>query len=183
MPVAENRLARSFDVSKPDKAWVADITCLWTDQGWLYLATVLDLFSRRIVGWAMDDNMRPQLVLKALNMAVVQRMPAPGLLHHTDRGSQYTSKDYQDSLKIHGLVPSMSRKGNCWDNAVAESFFSTLESELESRQRWKTRTQAKTAIFDYVEVFCNRQRRHSYLGNVSPDEFEKLAQAKRSVAA
>jgi len=173
LAVAPNLLDRQFEVHSPDSVWVADITCLWTDEGWLYLATVLDLFSRRVVGWAMDDNMRKELALRALEMAIKQRKPAHGLLHHSDQGSQYASKEYRDALTAAGIVCSMSRRGECYDNAVAESFFSTLEAELESRCKWHSRLAAKTAIHDFIEVFYNRQRRHSHIGNVSPDEYER----------
>jgi putative transposase len=171
LPVAENVLDRKFDVDAPNVAWVTDITCVWTAEGWLYLAAVLDLFSRRVVGFA-SERIDRALVLEALRVAVGRRGPNPGLLHHSDRGSQYASGDYQDALADLGVVCSMSRKANCWDNAVAESFFATLKTELVYTRRFATRAEAREAIFDFIEVFYNRRRRHSTLGYVSPVEFE-----------
>jgi len=171
-PVADNLLARDFHADEPNQKWVSDITYIRTWQGWLYLAIILDLYSRRVVGWAMDDNMKTGLVLKALDMAVTQRRPKPGLLFHSDRGSQYASGDFQAALSRHGFTCSMSRKGNCWDNAVAESFFSSMELELLDHTVLPTMKRGKTAVFDYIEVFYNRQRRHSYLNYVSPAAFE-----------
>ena len=183
LPVAPNLLERRFDAEAPNRVWVADITCLWTHEGWLYLAVVLDLFSRRVVGWAMDDNMRKELALKALGMAIGQRRPAAGLMHHSDRGSQYASAAYRAALDTAGAVCSMSRRGDCYDNAVAESFFSTLEAELEGRCRWETLEAARLAVFDYIEAFYNTRRRHSYLGKISPAAYEKATQEAKSVAA
>ena len=177
LPVAPNLLARQFQVAAANRVWVADITYVATGEGWLYLAAVLDLHSRRIVGWSMDERMTRQLVIDALNAAVARRQPAPGLLHHSDRGSQYASHDYQALLKRHGMQPSMSGKGNCWDNAVMESFFHTLKTELTYHQRYATRRQARAAIFEYIEAFYNRRRRHSFLGYLSPAEFESMAKA------
>lgn len=183
LPVAQNLLERRFDVESPNCVWVADLTCLWTHEGWLYLAVVLDLFSRRVVGWSMDDNMRKELALKALKMAMGQRRPAAGLMHHSDQGSQYASGAYRAALDAAGAVCSMSRRGDCYDNAVAESFFSTLEAELEERCRWETREAARLAIYDYIEAFYNTRRRHSYLGKISPAAYERMAQEARPVAA
>lgn len=170
---AANLLARVFTAPAPNRAWVADITALRTREGWLYLAVLLDLFSRRVVGWAMSAQPTRQLPLAALEAALAQRRPAPGLLHHSDRGSPYTSADYQEALSAHGLVSSMSRKGNCWDNAVAESFFATLKGELVPAARWTTRAAARLAVFEYIEVFYNRCRLHSALGYRSPVAVEQ----------
>ena len=172
LPVADNILDRKFDVDAPDVAWVTDITYVWTDEGWLYLAAILDLFSRRVVGHAMSKRIDRALVLEALRDAVGRRVPDAGLLHHSDRGSQYASGDYQDALAERGITCSMSRKGNCWDNAVAESFFATLKTECIYPRRFATRAEAREAIFYFIEVFYNGQRRHSTLGYVSPMEFE-----------
>jgi len=174
LPVAENLLDRRFEVRTPDKVWATDITYIWTREGWLYLAVVMDLFSRRIVGWSMADHMRTALVSGALEMAFGHRVPARSMMHHSDRGSQYASWDYQQMLKARGIECSMSRKAECYDNAVVESFFGTLKQELVYRTSWITRREARHAIHDYIEVFYNRRRRHSYLGNLSPAEFEKL---------
>ena len=172
-------LARRFAVAAPNTSWVTDITYLWTLEGWLYLAVIVDLFSRRVVGWALSERLERKLALHALDMALVQRQPAPGLLHHSDRGSQtgftqYASQEYQQRLRQYGIRSSMSRKGNCWDNAVAESFFATLKRELAYSSKWLTRAQARSAVFDYIERFYNRQRRHSALGYLSPANFERL---------
>ncbi len=172
LPVAENVLDRKFQAAAPDIAWVTDITYVWTAEGWLYVAAILDLFSRRVVGLAMSEHIDRALVLEALRNAVGRRVPNAGLLHHSDRGSQYASGDYQDALDGLGVVCSMSRKGNCWDNAVAESFFATLKNELVYTRRFATRAEAREAIFEFVEVFYNRHRRHSTIGYVSPMEFE-----------
>lgn len=172
LPVAENILDRKFEVDAPNVAWVTDITYVWTAEGWLYLAAILDLFSRRVVGLAMSERIDRELVLAALRNAVGRRVPNAGLVHHSDRGSQYASGDYQDALDDLGVVCSMSRKGNCWDNAVAESFFATLKTELVYTRRFATRAEAREAIFDFIEVFYNRRRRHSTLGYLSPVDFE-----------
>jgi putative transposase len=172
LPVAENVLDRKFEVDAPNIAWVTDITYVWTSEGWLYLAAILDLFSRRVVGFAMSERIDRALVLKALAAAVGRRVPNAGLVHHSDRGSQYASNDYQTALDELGVVCSMSRKGNCWDNAVAESFFATLKTELVYQRRFATRAEAREAIFEFIEVFYNCQRRHSSLGYVSPMEYE-----------
>ncbi len=171
-PVAANLLDRQFDVAEPDRVWTADITYIWTRAGWLYLAVILDLFSRRVVGWAMSNRIDCQLTLTALRMALWRRRPPLGLLHHSDRGSQYACADYRDKLDEHGLVCSMSRKGDCWDNAVSESFFKTLKVERVNDRDYWTREEAKTDIADYIELFYNRKRRHSYLGYASPVEYE-----------
>jgi transposase InsO family protein len=173
LPVADNVLDRKFDVDAPNVAWVTDITYVWTDEGWLYLAAILDLFSRRVVGHAMSERIDRALVLEALRDAAGRRIPDMGLLHHSDRGSQYASNDYQGALRELGVVCSMSRKGNCWDNAVAESFFATLKTECIYSRRFSTRTEARKAIFHFIEGFYNARRRHSTLGYVSPMEFEK----------
>lgn len=170
-----NVLDRQFQVAKPDRAWVADTTFVATRAGFLYLATLLDLYSRRVVGWAMGAQNTQQLVTQALDMAIAQRAPKPGLIHHSDQGSQYAAGLYQNALTQRGFVPSMSRKGNCHDNACAESFFSTLKNELIHHCDFHTREQARSAIFDYMELFYNRQRRHASLGYVSPAQFEKRA--------
>jgi transposase InsO family protein len=171
-PVAPNLLARDFSPGQPNCTWVTDITYVWTRQGWLYLAVVLDLYSRRVVGWAMSQSIDRHLVLNALDMALQGRQPPRGLLHHSDRGSQYASEDYQQLLAARGIQCSMSRKGNCWDNAVAESFFSSLKMELVHDADFATHEQARAALFEYIEVFYNRQRRHSSLGYLSPVDFE-----------
>jgi transposase InsO family protein len=171
---APNRLARQFGVADRDKVWASDITYLWTDEGWVYLAVVLDLGTRAVVGWAMSDRLTAQLACRALQMALWRRKPAPGLLHHSDRGVQYASGDYQALLAAHGIHCSMSGKGNCYDNAVVESFFHTLKVEQVHHCRYRTREQARQDIFEWIEVFYNRQRRHSALGYRSPAEFEKI---------
>ena len=182
-PVAPNVLQRDFTSSAPNRRWASDITYVWTWAGWLYLAVVLDLFSRRVVGWAMDSRLDTEsLTLRALHMALNNRMPDRGLIHHSDRGTQYTSQAYQDVLAARGVVCSMSRRGDCWDNAVVESFFATLKLELIFRRTFRTRREAILAIFRYIEVFYNRQRRHSYLGYLSPVEFEGLATSAESAA-
>jgi transposase InsO family protein len=170
-PVAPNVLAQDFTAERPDQKWVADITYVDTAEGWLYLAPVLDLFSRKVVGWSMSNHLYSSLVEDALHMAATRRRPAPGLLHHSDRGTQYTSAAYQQQLADLQCQVSMSRTGNCYDNAVMESFFSTLKSECLTGQ-FQTRAQARTAIFEFIEVWYNRHRLHSSLGYLSPEEFE-----------
>ena len=172
LPVAPNLLERQFEAQRSDTVWCADITYVWTMQGWLYVAIVMDLFSRKIVGWAMSSHMRSSLVEQALSMAYWHRKPAPGLIHHSDRGSQYAGADYQSLLQRYGMICSMSRKGDCWDNAVAESFFHTLKTERTSGIIYETREQARTDIIDYIEMFYNCHRLHSFLGYVSPNDFE-----------
>ena len=181
-PVAANELNRNFTASAPNKIWVTDITYIWTREGWLYLAAILDLFSRRVVGWSMDSRIDRTLALDALSMALGTRCPEPGLLHHSDRGVQYASADYQSQLRERGIRCSMSRKGDCWDNAVAESFFSTLKAELVHQADYVSRSQARASIFEYIEVFYNGRRRHSALGYVSPVEHETAA-ARKALAA
>lgn len=172
MAINDNLLARRFAVPAPNSGWVTDITYLWTVEGWLYLAVILDLFSRRVVGWALSERLERGVALDALQMAFTKRQPPLGLLHHSDRGSQYASHEYQQLLAAHGVLSSMSRKGNCWDNAVAESFFASLKLELVYRSHWRTRTEARSEVFEYIELFYNRQRRHSALGYLCPNEFE-----------
>ena len=172
-PIARNVLARRFKVSRPNRAWVADITYFATAQGWLYLAVVLDLYSRRVVGWAMSERINTSLVLDALRMAISTRKPKAGLVVHTDRGSQYACRDYVQFILQHGIVPSMSRKGDCWDNAVAESFFANLKIEIRPERLWQSRDEARTAIFEYLETWYNRRRRHSTNRYLSPVEFEE----------
>jgi putative transposase len=181
-PVAPNVLARQFAQPTPNRAWVTDITYIPTGEGWLYLAVILDLCSRFVVGWAMSERITRELTLDALDMALVRRRPLPGLLHHSDRGSQYASGDYQQALAAAGLVCSMSRRANCWDNAVAESFFATVKVELAHDARWETRAAARTALFEYLEVFYNGQRRHSSLGYLSPRAFERQCMQQRPAA-
>ena len=181
--IAPNALDRQFTVDRPNVRWTTDITYIWTYEGWLYLAVVLDLFSRRVVGWAMSQNIDRALVLSALNMALKQRRPGPGLLCHSDRGSQYASSDYQERLLDAGIECSMSRKGNCWDNATSESFFGSLKRELVHRMSFTTRNQARTAVFEWIEVWYNQQRRHSTLGYLSPAKFELKHQQLKPVTA
>jgi transposase InsO family protein len=176
-PVAPNRLDRQFEVAAPNTVWVADISYIPTREGWLYLAVVLDLFSRQVVGWAMDQQMPQELTLAALDMAIQRRRPLPGCMHHSDRGSQYAAGDYQKQLAKYGMVCSMSRKGNCWDNAPMESFFHSLKTEQVHHCDYQTRDEARRDIFEYIEVFYNRQRRHSTLGYLSPAQFELAALA------
>jgi transposase InsO family protein len=181
-PAVPNRLERRFSVAATNRVWVGDITYLPTWQGWLYLAVLIDLHSRRVVGWAMADHLRSDLAAEALAMAVARRQPAAGLLHHTDRGVQYTAGAYQTQLADHGIVPSMSRVGDCYDNAVAESFFATLKTELVDRTAWPTRRAAQQAVFEWIEVFYNRQRCHSTLAYRSPVDFEADTVRLRMVA-
>jgi putative transposase len=171
--VAPNQLNREFTVTEPDTIYVGDLTYLPTGEGWLYLAIVLDLCSRAVVGWSMANHMRVELVNQALSMALCQRQPAAGLIMHTDRGSQYGADRYRQLLAQHGIQPSMSRKGNCWDNAVAESFFHTLKTELIYLEDFDTHEQAQTAVFEYIEVFYNRQRCHSANGYLAPLAYER----------
>lgn len=175
LPVAENLLGRDFHRDQPNQAWVGDITYIWTREGWLYLAAIQDLHSRRVIGWDMSDRMTADLVVRATTMAIQQRNPPAGLIHHSDRGGQYCSHAMRDLLAAHGIRASMSRKADCYDNAVAESFFATLKKELISFADYATRAEAKGAIFEYIEVFYNRRRRHSTLGYVSPVEYEQAA--------
>jgi transposase InsO family protein len=175
LPVADNLLKRRFEAARANACWAADITYIWTREGWLYLAVVLDLFSRRVVGWSMQPTLHKELVLDALCMALEQRRPQKGLIHHSDRGSQYASWAFRECLLKAGILCSMSGRGDCYDNAVVESFFGTLKQELVYRYRFATREGARKEVFEYIEVWYNRQRRHSSLGYVSPAEFERKA--------
>jgi len=168
-----NLLDRNFTADGPNRVWVTDVTNVWTLEGWLYLAAVVDLYSRRLIGWSMGSNCRDELTVAALNMAIELRRPEPGLLHHSDRGAHYTSDRYQAILAKHSIRCSMSRIANCLDNAVAESFFSTLKNELTLHERYATRSEGRAAIFDYLEMFYNPVRQHSHLNGLSPVEFEK----------
>ncbi len=172
-PVAKNLLRRNFSADAPNQRWASDITYISTHQGWLYLAVVMDLYSRRIVGWSMSRWMSRRIVLAALRMAINARQPEGALIHHSDRGGQYTSDDFRDELARHGIECSMSSSGNCYGNAVVESFFGLLKRERVNRVRYRTRDEARADLFDYIEVFYNRKRRHGYLGNISPADFEK----------
>ena len=170
--MATNARNRQFTVPHPNRVWAGDITYVWTTEGWLYLAVVLDLYSRRVIGWAMGQRLTGELAEQALLMALTNRRPSAGLLHHSDRGSQYAATHYQQVLTTHGITPSMSRKGNCWDHACVESFFGTLKRELVYHRHYATREDATQDIFEYIEVFYNRKRRHSTLGYDSPAEYE-----------
>ncbi len=174
-PVAPNRLDQEFTVETPDTVWLGDITYIPTEEGWLYLAVLLDLYSRRVVGWAASERIDSELMLQALGRAIGQRQPGPGLLHHSDRGSQYACAEYGQRLAQLGVEVSMSRRANCFDNAPMESFFSTLKTEWLRGRRFATRAQAKSSLFDYLELFYNRRRLHSSLGYRSPADFEKDA--------
>lgn len=171
LPVADNLLARDFTPTAPNQAWTSDITYLWTDEGWLYLAIVLDLFNREVVGWSLKPQMTAAIVTDALTMAWFRRRPAPGLIHHSDRGSQYASQAFQARLTEYGMRCSMSRKGNCWDNAPTESWFNSFKNERVHGVRFATRAQMKAEAFEYIEAFYNRKRRHSTLGYKSPTQF------------
>ncbi len=173
--VAPNHLNRQFNVTTPNNAWVSDITYCATAEGWMYLCVIMDLASRKIVGWSLDRRMKAGLVIDALMMAIISRRPPKGVIFHSDRGSQYCSTTVRRRLSRYGFIQSMSRKGNCWDNAPAESFFKTLKSELWGHQAFRTRETARLAIFEYIEVFYNRERLHSGLGYLTPIEFEQLA--------
>lgn len=185
LPVAENLLDQNFEVEAPNTRWSGDITYIWTGQGWLYLAVILDLWSRRVVGWSMQAHLERALVLEALDAAIRLRQPQPanGLICHSDRGSQYASGDYQMILRDNGIACSMSRKGNCYDNAPVESFFASLKRELIYRRRFASREDARTAVFAWIEGWYNRKRRHSALGYVSPEQFEKQQQQSLQAAA
>ena len=181
-PIAENVLGRNFVAAAPNEAWVTDITYVWTREGWLYVAAIVDLFSRMVVGWAMSEHIDRKLCLDALSMAVDARRPAQGLIHHSDRGSQYASSEYRRALKDHKMVCSMSRKADCWDNAVAESFWSTLKAEAIDGVDFPTRAAARQATFDFIEIFYNRQRIHSTIGYRTPAEHESLYTSARPAA-
>jgi transposase InsO family protein len=177
LPAAPDLLQRKFRASTPNQVWVGDFTIIRTGEGWLHLAMLLDLFSRKVVGWATSANPRQELALEALQMAIEQRQPRSGLIHHTDRGGQYSSAEYQNLLDRHGIRCSMSRPGNCLDNAVAESFFHTLKTEWIYHAHYKTRREARLAIFEYIEGFYNTKRRHSSLDYRSPEEYERVKSA------
>jgi putative transposase len=172
LPIARNIVARRFRVAAPNRVWVTDVTAIWTLQGWLYLAAMLDLYSRRVVGWAISESNDTRLALKALQPALLARRPPAGLVHHSDRGSPYASAEYRAALGRSGIVASMSRKGDCWDNAVAESFFATLRAELVDHEHYATQQAAINSIAEYIENFYNVERRHSFLGHLNPIEFE-----------
>jgi len=180
LPVAPNLLKRNFEVPEPDRVYCADITYIWTLEGWLYLAVVLDLFSRQVVGWSMSSRIKKKLVLDSFLMALWHRRPGSGLIFHSDRGSQYCSSAFQNTLKNHGMLSSMSRKGDCYDNSVAESFFGSLKIERVFDSVYKSREDARRDIVDYIEMFYNSKRRHSYLGYLSPKEFEKKMALKKA---
>lgn len=170
---ARNLLEQDFSAVAVNERWASDITFIWTGQGWLYLAVVMDLYSRKVVGWSMSRRVDRQIVVDAMQMALNQRRPRAGLIHHSDRGSQYLSDDFQELLSKHGVTCSMSDRGSCYDNAVVESFFASLKRERTRRRSYKTREQARADVFDYIERFYNRRRRHGYVGNISPTEFEE----------
>jgi len=178
LPVVPNLLAQDFTAAEPNQRWVADITYIRTGEGWLYLAVVLDLYSRKVVGWSLSPRLQRDLVLEALKMAIGRRPPLPGLIHHSDRGSQYASHDFQKLLRDHGIACSMSGAGNCYDNAVVESFFALLKRERVYRQTYRTRAEATTDIFQYIEIFYNRERRHSCASLMSPEQFETAARKR-----
>ena len=182
LPVFENLLKRKFQVEGKDQAYVSDITYIWTNEGWLYLAVVIDLFSRKVVGWSMNSRMNAQLVCDALLMALWLRRPSKGLIHHSDRGSQYASKKFRRLLKAYGILGSMSRKGNCWDNAVAESFFGSLKRERVQWAWYQNRWEAQQDILDYITMFYNSKRAHSYLGYMCPNDFEQKFEKNERIA-
>ena len=173
--IAPNLLQQDFAASRPNQKWAGDITYIWTREGWVYLAVILDLFSRRVVGWAISNRMKQDLALRDVNMAIAIRRPPPGCIHHTDRGSQYCAHDYQKLLRRHVLTPSMSGKGNCYDNSAVESFFKSLKAELVWRHSWQTRREVEVALFEYITGFYNPRRKHSALGWKSPVAFEQRA--------
>ena len=183
LKIAKNLLGRDFTAKSPNQKWVADITYIPTKMGWLYLAVVMDLFSRRIVGWAMSENIDSKLVQSAMKMAILHRDPDKGLIHHSDRGVQYAAQDFQDLLDDNKIICSMSRKGNCWDNACAESFFGSLKNEWIKGKIYETYEDGEKDIFKYIEVFYNRKRRHASLGYVSPVVYEEMHEMKRDRAA
>jgi transposase InsO family protein len=180
--VAVNQLNRQFTVAAPNRVWAGDLTYIWTMEGWLYLAVLLDLYSRAVIGWAMGSRLTGELTQQALEMALYRRQPKPGLLHHSDQGSQYAATAYQQHLRAAGITGSMSRRGHCWDNACVESFFGPLKQELIHHRQYRTREEAKQEIFEYLEVFYNRQRRHSTLGYQSPAEYEASAAVANPVS-
>ena len=170
---ASNLLEQDFSVARANEVWASDITFIWTGQGWLYLAVVMDLYSRKIIGWSMSRRIDRRIVVDAMQMALSHRQPTGDLIHHSDRGSQYLSDDFQALLRRHGVTCSMSDRGSCYDNAVVEAFFASLKRERTKRRKYRTREQARADVFDYIERFYNRQRRHGYVGNISPTEFEE----------
>ncbi len=180
LPVAPNLLKHNFTTFSPNSAYCSDITYIWTAEGWLYLAVVIDLFSRKVVGWSLNKRMTKKLVINALQMAIWRRRPSLGLIFHSDRGSQYCSKDFQGLLEKNRIKPSMSRKGDCWDNSVAESFFGSLKTERVFGSPYLTREEAKRDVIDYIEMFYNSRRRHSYLGYFCPNDFEKEMELKEA---
>ena len=180
LPISPNLLARKFSVSAPDRVWVSDMTTLWTSEGRLYLAVVLDLFQRKVVGWSMSHRINKQVVMDALEMGIWRCRPKSGLIFHSDRGSQYCRHDFLDLLKNHKMLSSMSRQGNCWDNAVAESFFGSLKTERVYITKYSTREEARRDVVDTIEMFYNSRRRHSYLGYLSPMTFEKRGYLENS---
>lgn len=183
--VTRNELMRQFDLShnrEADRVWASDITFLWTAEGWLYLAVVIDLASRRVVGWSMDERLERFLPLRALTMAISQRNPGPGFIHHSDRGSQYASHEYREALDERGAIASMSRLGDCWDNAVVESFFATLKTELAYDAEWRTRSEARRAVLEFIEVWYNRKRRHQTLRYLTPAQYESEVLKRASAA-
>jgi putative transposase len=173
-PIVGNELDQDFTASAPNQKWACDLTYIWTDEGWLYLSVVIDLFSRRVVGWSMSDHLRAEGVAEALQMALQRRRPPPdgSLLHHSDRGVQYACQRYRSLLQEHGIACSMSRRGNCYDNAVVESFFGTIKTERVHRERYRTRAEARSSVFEWIECWYNRRRRHSSLGYLSPETYE-----------
>lgn len=173
MVKASNLLEQDFSVARANEVWASDITFIWTGQGWLYLAVVMDLYSRKIIGWSMSRRIDRRIVVDAMQMALSHRQPTGDLIHHSDRGSQYLSDDFQNLLRRHGVTCSMSDRGSCYDNAVVEAFFASLKRERTKRRKYQTREQARADVFDYIERFYNRQRRHGYVGNISPTEFEE----------
>jgi len=180
LPVALNYLARNFKAIAPNRAWVSDITYLWTKQGWLYLAVIIDLYSRKVVGWTLRERMKASLVCDALDVAVRRRKPPPGLLFHSDRGSQYASSEFRARLARYGMVQSMSRKGNCWDNAVAESFFATLKKEVAHDARFDSKDRARLDVFEYIEGYYNRKRGHVANGYATPEQFESCETPRKA---
>jgi transposase InsO family protein len=178
LPIAPNLLERNFSPANPNQSWASDITYVWTKEGWLFLAVIVDLFSRQVVGWSLDKTMTQELVSSALRQAYFRRKPGTGLIFHSDRGSQYCSKEFRQQLKQYRILQSQSRKANCWDNACVESFFHTLKTEMIYHEDFETRDQAHRAIFEWVEAFYNRQRLHSTLGYKSPVDFERMVREK-----
>lgn len=175
--IAQNLLKRNFQVEVPNKVWVSDVTYLWTREGWLYLSATLDLYSRRVVGWSMSDRLDTDLVVRSMQSAIDYRKPKRGLIHHSDQGKEFASRGFRELLEIHKIVPSMSRKGDCWDNAVAESFFKTIKTELVPRSGFATRSEARGKVFEWIEAIYNRQRLHSTLGYLPPALYESKTKA------